>query len=298
MKRPSGGEPGPSKKQKPAPPTKVLNSFHVPSTCEDQQSRLAKKNKHPRDFAIAFDPKPHVYYVKGQTGYVSVTTLAHKYFKKFEPLKVATKMVRRSDFKTAARYRRYQKIRPGVGLPGRIVELWKRHGDTQAALGTNMHRYIELHNNGQPSEDLIRLEDCIERQHYHAYDNMKRKGGFQPYRTEWMLWDEDLKIAGSVDMIYYNPVTKTYHMVDWKRSKEIKRFGFGFGFGVCSHLPDCNYSHYSLQLNIYKYLLEKNYGMVIEDMHIVVFHPINDSFLEIKIPNLQALIPLIVAKSE
>jgi hypothetical protein len=83
-------------------------------------------------------------------------------------------------------------------------------------------------------------------------------------------------------------------MVDWKRSKEIKKFGFKKGLGCCSHLQDCNFVHYTIQLNIYKYILEKNYGLKITDMYIVVFHPSNDSYLEYNIANEQELIDLIV----
>ena len=43
-----------------------------------------------------------------------------------------------------------------------------------------------------------------------------------PYRTEWMIWDKDHKLAGSIDMIFENE-DGTLSIYDWKRSKEIKK---------------------------------------------------------------------------
>ena len=43
----------------------------------------------------------------------------------------------------------------------------------------------------------------------------------EPYRTEWMVWDDELKFAGSIDMIYRNP-DGTLDIYDWKRSVGIK----------------------------------------------------------------------------
>jgi len=39
------------------------------------------------------------------------------------------------------------------------------------------------------------------------------------------------------------------------------------------HLDDCNYWHYSLQLSVYKYVLEKEYGMEIVELAIIILHP-------------------------
>ena len=43
----------------------------------------------------------------------------------------------------------------------------------------------------------------------------------KPYRTEMMVFDEHVKIAGSIDMLFENK-DKTLSIYDWKRSKKIK----------------------------------------------------------------------------
>ena len=53
------------------------------------------------------------------------------------------------------------------------------------------------------------------------------------------------------------------------------------------HLPDTNFWHYSLQLNTYKALLEKNYGKKVTEMALVCLYPDNSSYQVIKVPDLQ-----------
>ena len=70
----------------------------------------------------------------------------------------------------------------------------------------------------------------------------------------------------------------TIDIYDWKRSKEIKcsnKFQKFSTKSYVSHLPDINFTHYSLQLNAYKYILEKNYDLKVSNMFIVCLHPDN-----------------------
>ncbi len=61
---------------------------------------------------------------------------------------------------------------------------------------------------------------------------------------------------------------------------------FANGFGPVSHLPDTNYWHYTLQLNIYRWLLEKHYNLKISEMALVVLHPNNKSYVRYKLNKL------------
>ena len=79
------------------------------------------------------------------------------------------------------------------------------------------------------------------------------------------------------------------HLViyDWKRVKNIQDENrFERGFKPINHLPNSNYWHYSLQLNIYKRILEKNYDKIIDAMYLLWLHPNNKSYIEIKVPDL------------
>jgi hypothetical protein len=113
----------------------------------------------------------------------------------------------------------------------------------------------------------------------------------EPFRTEWTIFHEEMRLSGSIDIVFRNLDDGTYSIYDWKRSKEIKKTAFGGAFAKTpeiEHLPDSNYWHYSLQLNTYKTILEQKYGLIIRDMYLVCLHPdnANKSYLKIKVADL------------
>ena len=48
---------------------------------------------------------------------------------------------------------------------------------------------------------------------------------------------------------------------------------------IISHLPHTNFSHYSLQLNTYKYIIENSYKKKVSNMYLVCMHPNYDNYL-------------------
>ena len=106
---------------------------------------------------------------------------------------------------------------------------------------------------------------------------VKENSKLIPYRTEWLIYNEDLKLAGSIDMVYENP-DGTLKIYDWKRCKEILKTNKYDKYGLLeciSHLPDTKFWHYSLQLNMYKAILEEKYGKKVTDLYLVKLHPNN-----------------------
>jgi ATP-dependent exoDNAse (exonuclease V) beta subunit len=119
----------------------------------------------------------------------------------------------------------------------------------------------------------------------------------KPYRTEWMIYDEDLCIAGSIDMVYENP-DGTLMIYDWKRAKEIVKASAFMKYATTeciSHIPDTNFWHYALQLNTYKAILEKNYGKTVTKLALVCLHPSKRNFEVIPVPILREEISALFA---
>tara|TARA_A100000164_G_scaffold381525_1_gene433591 strand:- start:780 stop:1544 length:765 start_codon:yes stop_codon:yes gene_type:complete len=235
---------------------------------------LKLKNPHERDAHIHFDEGPHIYTIDGDSDYMSVTTWNHTHFEKFNADKIIENMMKSKKWPESKYY--------GM-TPDEIKALWNKNGKEAATAGTNMHENIERFYNNCPVND-----DSIE---YKYFEQFHQSHDLIPYRTEWMIWDKELKFAGSIDMTYIDKEGNIY-IYDWKRSKEIKKTGFG---GKCScnpiisHLPDSNFWHYSLQLNTYQAILERNYGKTIKELFLVCLHPENNnnSYIKIKVPNLQ-----------
>jgi len=113
----------------------------------------------------------------------------------------------------------------------------------------------------------------------------------KPYRTEWMVYYEELKLSGSIDMIFENP-DGTIQIYDWKRCKEIvyeSPYGKSSTTPCISHLPDTNFWHYSLQLNTYKTILEQKYDKKVTGLYLVCLHPNNPykTYDRIEVPFLE-----------
>ena len=228
---------------------------------------LALQHPHPRDALISFEEGPHIYTIKDDARqYTSVTTWLHKHFPAFEAAAIAERMAAKSHYvKTAAM----------------IQAEWK----DAAALGTALHLLIENYYNGAAAPAFASAEFTYFLNFVETIPHLK------PYRTEWMIFDENLVLAGSIDMVYAK-ADGTFAIYDWKRTKEIKKsnaFG-GWALTDCiAHLPDSNYWHYALQLNTYKTILERNYNMCITELCLVVLHPLNanKNFQVHRVPILQ-----------
>jgi hypothetical protein len=77
---------------------------------------------------------------------------------------------------------------------------------------------------------------------------------------------------------------------DWKRCREITKTNRANKFAnhpAIEHLPDTNYWHYALQLNIYKYILQTKYGKTVTDLYLIVLHPEAQNYQRVKLPDLQ-----------
>lgn len=97
-----------------------------------------------------------------------------------------------------------------------------------------------------------------------------------PYRTEWYVFDEALRIVGAIDMLYWDAKLEAYCIYDWKRSRQLRDRDYDGAMGTAwynAHMDDCNIQHYRLQLCMYKLILERNYGMRIAELWLVRCHP-------------------------
>lgn len=233
---------------------------------------LSKKYQHERDNHITFDEGPHIYTIDGDSSFTSVTTWNHSHFKPFDSDLIIDRMMASKKWPNSKYYGQTKE---------EIKNLWKANGVASSNAGTKMHYDIECFYNNNKVEN-----DSIEFSYFMKFHNSNPN--LKPYRTEWMVYDKELKLAGSIDMIYENE-DGTLDICDWKRCKEIKKFdnwGNSATTECIEHLPDCNFWHYTLQLNTYKYLLEKNYGKTIKNMYLVCLHPNKPSYVKYNVPYL------------
>jgi ATP-dependent exoDNAse (exonuclease V) beta subunit len=232
--------------------------------------QLHKQNPHPRDASITFDEPTHVYTIKGSSkSIISCTKFVHNCFPHFDADAVVKKMMASPNWSNNKLFGKTAQ---------EIKNLWETNRNTSSSQGTAMHLAIEKFMNG--AEHLISEEMKVSKEWKYFTNFWKDVNtNLVPFRTEWCVWSEEYKLAGSIDMVFYRKSDDSYVIYDWKRSKEIKTDNpWESALDPISHLPSCNYWQYTLQLNAYRWFLETYYGLKISDMCIVVFHPDNSNY--------------------
>lgn len=237
---------------------------------------LDKINAHPRDDHIEFDEPTHTYTIDGNSNYKSVTTWIHDFFPHFDADKIITKMRNGRNWNEDNKY---------YGMTDdEIKEMWQQNGSEAATLGTAMHLNIEYYYNGQDY-----TEGFTETKEYQLFQEyLDDHPQYKPLRTEWTVYSKVYRLAGSIDMTYIDPNDPSkVVLADWKRSKEIKMSNkWEKGYGPLSEMDNCNYCHYTLQLNIYRMILEKYYDKQVTEMFLVILHPNQDTYKKIMVPRI------------
>jgi hypothetical protein len=205
--------------------------------------------------SIVFNANDHSYKsLDGETiDWISVTTLVSNLKKPFDAQK------------TAQRVSKIKKSKWCGIAPDTILEIWKKEADRATTLGTYYHNQREA--------DLCSLAS-IEREGIivpvmppipeieglkHAPEQ-KLDDGIYP---EHLVYLKSAGICGQSDLVEI--VNGHVNIIDYKTNKEIKKESFKDWEGVSvkmldpvSHLYDCNFNHYSLQLSIYMYIILKH----------------------------------------
>ena len=255
---------------------------------------LKINHPHLRDELIKFYQKGHKYEIITDTNskYTSVTTWCHSHFPKFDADAVIQNIMNSKSWGPGHKY--------WGQTPQQIKDSWKQNGTSVADAGTNLHEQIEKFMNDKrfqfeyTNRELyeVYMSDNKHKAHLWTKDwqyflnFIKDTPELKPFRTEWMIFDEDLKIAGSIDMVYENP-DGTLSIYDWKRSKDIVKVNTFNKFALnplISHMHDTNFWHYSLQLNTYRRILETKYGKKVVHLCLVRLHPDANNYELLDVP--------------
>ena len=219
---------------------------------------------------IVFIEKTHEYIINGKTDFISVTTFIKFLFEEFNVEKVIS-FILKSNKMNDPNYEYYNMN------SSQIKQLWKQ----QTRLGTLLHKDIENY--------YSNIEVNNTSKEYQYFLNFVfHNNHLIPFKSEYRIYSEKLKICGTIDMIYQLE-NGNYVLVDYKRAKSINLYdNYGkYSFHPkLSDIPDTNYYHYSIQLNLYKYILETCYNMKIESMFLLVLHPNNENYITYEVSDL------------
>lgn len=166
-----------------------------------------------------------------------------------------------------------------------IKDAWSESGKQAADKGTETHEMIEDFFNGI-MEEIPLIKDFLLFLEWWMEFTQKHPQ-FNPFRVEWLIYDENAEVSGSIDFCLIGPDGQII-IVDWKRSREIK-FGDDFGkkeLPPLEHLDDCNYVHYALQQNGYERLLRTKYEKQVIGLYLMICHPNQEHYQMIEIPDM------------
>ena len=185
--------------------------------------------------AVKFDEASHRYTHDTHGEFVSVTTLLGKYKKPFDSGVHAARVAKRE----------------GVSVE-MVLEMWDIEKNKACDRGTHIHKLLEDYITvGETQDDYGWL--------YKSYDKGVERtiDKFKKIHCERLLHNTDYMVAGTADLIYEHS-NGEFTVGDFKTNKRF-RFSSQYGerlLGPVSHLHNCEFNIYALQLSMYAYLHE------------------------------------------
>ncbi len=184
-----------------------------------------------------------------------------------------------------------------VGTPSSIQEDWSYEANKGKVRGNLVHSYIENRWNNKiklPTEDLsfIKTQDELNefvasvKKCYKMVDKFFNENTHLiPINLEKVIGDRKLRIAGQIDAILFNKNTGKLHLYDYKTDKKFNttnQYGSKF-IKLLSKYDDCEFNKYSIQVAMYKAILEKNTNLTFGDSYSIWFYHENPTYKLIKL---------------
>lgn len=220
-----------------------------------------------------FEEEPHIYWWIDKNGNRkqanhSMTQLIHENTTPFDAERVAPFSAKKLGMTTRE-----------------VLNMWEFENKLSTTKGTYIHKYMEEKWSGNddyhyPVEEVVKrfgydiladkwdkLTKIADKFYYDFRDKIV------PVGLELVIGDEDYSLCGSIDFLAYDLEKECLIILDYKSNKEIKIVNQynQYMLGDLNHLDDINYIHYSLQLNGYQHILEKNTQLKLNNTHYLVW---------------------------
>jgi len=236
---------------------------------------------------VRYEDEPHKYHLNGQE-LVSVTTILHKYQEDFN-----------EEYWSRVKAEEY------VLTPKEVLRAWAFINKKGTMKGSAIHDYAEnlfLNKVFPYPEELIHkefgfdpvLEEyLITKKHVDNFYN-DVKGKLIPIRTEMIVYDKESLIGGMLDILFYNVRMKEFQIWDNKTNKKLTLKTERRLKNELYVLDDSDMSIYSLQLGMYKYILEKNTGIKLGKSYLIWFSHNNANYEIIETKDYSYFVDIIV----
>lgn len=229
---------------------------------------------------IKFYEAGHKYLIDGKEAPLSVTRLIGLFSPIFEREKIAKNIARSSKQDVSV-----------------ILNKWEYEKDLACAKGNIFHNYVDNYlANKVCNIDFTEAHSIIDKPldriyFYETVDKLKiqfddfyhnfYKNKFLHLKSEFVVGDlDDTNICGTIDNLSINKETGNLTILDYKTNKKIdttSKYNSSFAPPI-DHIPHCKLATYSLQIGIYKYIIEKHTSFKVDTGYIVWFNENNDTY--------------------
>ena len=239
---------------------------------------------------IVYFDAPHEYYINGKKA-VSVTKLLHGLEKPFD-----------------SKYWSAKKAEEQGCTPEDILAEWKFKADVACEKGHSIHAYIEnrLANKVFPyPENKVRAmfngDDPVKPRYDKIVTLIDKfvseiNGRLIPIKSELVVGDEDYLICGMIDQIFYNKKSGMLEIWDWKSNTDLSTESKYKLLPPLQHLSNSKLDIYSLQLNTYKHIIQKNTDLKIGNCYLTWFNEENDNYKVFPCKDCQAEVETLIQR--
>jgi hypothetical protein len=197
---------------------------------------------------VTFNEEAHSYTNHKGKKYISATTLIGKFKQPFDKQAVATAYAKKHG-----------------GTAQYWIDKWASITKHACDRGTKFHKMKEdwmLNSSAIITDSTSKQVVDINRFTEPNIDYSTLPDGVYP---ELLLWNHYWGIAGIADIVTFDG--EFFDIDDYKTNKKIDtqsykhpRYGLKMMKPPINHIMDCNFLHYSLQISIYAYMIEKLTG--------------------------------------
>ena len=226
---------------------------------------------------VYLEPIKHEY-INDETGkkYLSVTKFIHRYVNDFPADEIATSMSRRAD---------------ETRTKDDILNEWAENNKKALTYGTAVHELLEKVLKAPGG--ILFTKDKKEQSIIDAFNDMNPIKSDRVF-AERVLHLEDVGIAGTADVI--EDFDDYFNVWDFKTNKQINfidKYG-KYMHSPLTHLSDCSYNTYALQLSFYAYMYAKETGKRVGRLAILWLNRETGEFEMFPIPYLERDIEMLI----
>jgi hypothetical protein len=234
---------------------------------------LSMEAKNPAGKTIVFDPENHSYKVKETNQILTgVTTFIGDFFPKFDADKWAPRTAKKRGTTTES-----------------ILEEWAEKAKRGRDEGHNVHEYAEASITNQFfSGPTMSIPEPLSNRCSELFVAVDRaiawlKTYYDFVATELIVFSPRLKLAGTIDLVMINE--NGLCLFDWKQNRVIKTHNpYQRALGPLKHLEDHDFNKYSLQLNVYRRIIEEeNYYPSVDDIDMNLIHITPEGYFPMRV---------------